>query len=131
MSVTSEGGHPQMTSQAKAFDYDYANDEEDGGDNEGPSMAMAPAWQAYRNARDAFNDPTCSEAGDKAEYDAREAELSRAHGDILNASVTSEKDIIAAVARAKELLDDGQDEMCSEVLDEVLFYHYRLPDKVA
>jgi len=59
-----------------------------------------------------------------------ETELSRTHNDIWNASVTSEQDVIAAVAFAKHHSDDGHFECCSEVLDKVLFYHWRLPDRL-
>ena len=124
----SEGGPSDDTIRRKAVK--MCDDENNEDEKEvRPSMAMAPAWQAYRQARDAFNDPTCSEAGDKAEYDAREAELSRTWDDVWNASVRTDRDIIPAVVFAKDLLDDGQDEMCSEVLDEVLNYHQRLPNK--
>jgi hypothetical protein len=86
------------------------------------TLTFAAAYQGHRKAKSAINDPTYPES----EFKAREALWLRASDGIGNAEVTSEQDIIAAVAYAKELSDDGAFECCSAVLDKVLSYHHRV-----
>jgi hypothetical protein len=79
---------------------------------------LAPAYRAWREALAAYNDPTFPDS----EENAREQAYHHAYDSMMDADILTDDDAEAAAALAIDLLKDGQDQECADVLEEVREY---------
>jgi hypothetical protein len=80
---------------------------------------LAPAYRAWREAAAAYNDPTFPDS----EENAREEAYHQAYDSMMDAEILTEEDAEAAAALAIDLLNDGQDEVCADVLEDIQEYY--------
>jgi hypothetical protein len=82
------------------------------------TATVAPAYQAWREAVAAYNDPAYPDS----EENAREEAVSRTYEAMMDAEILSDEDAQAAAALAIDLLKDGQDEISADVLEDIREY---------
>jgi hypothetical protein len=66
----------------------------------------------------AYNDPTFPDS----EENAREEAYHQAYDSMMDAEILTDEDAKAAAALAIDLLNDGEDEACADVLEDIQEY---------
>jgi hypothetical protein len=79
---------------------------------------LAPAYRTWREALAAYNDPTFPDS----EENARAEAYHQAYDSMMDAEILTDEDAKAAAALAIDLLNDGQDEDCADVLEDIQEY---------
>jgi hypothetical protein len=79
---------------------------------------LAPAYRAWREARTAYNDPAFPDS----EENARAEAYDQAFESMMDAEILTDEDAEAAAALAIDLLNDGQDQECADVLEDIQEY---------
>ena len=82
------------------------------------TVPLAPAYRAWREAAAAYNDPTFPDS----EENAREEAYHQAYDFMMDAEILTDEDAEAAAALAIDLLNDGEDEACADVLEDIQEY---------
>lgn len=79
---------------------------------------LAPAYRLWRQALAAYNDPSFPDS----EENAREEAYHQAYDSMMDAEILTDEDAETAAALAIDLLNDGQDQECADVLEDVREY---------
>jgi len=79
---------------------------------------LSPAYRAWREALAAYNDRNFPDS----EENAREKAYHEAYDSMMETEILTDEDAESAAALAIDLLNDGQDQECADVLEDIQEY---------